>query len=403
MSNTNSSLIIENAQGEVIRTISWQDNQIVVYINHNTHRIDVTRNKKDLQEVHFDYTILGECTRKELEKSGFALGQRGHLKLVQNVGTPIELIQFEKESDEEIKAISKWTAIVHASLALLLIIGSYFINKFKPEEDKPVIVLPQARLEFVRPTPVRPTLHKIQPITQKAKLANKTVKTKEINETRKQKPSQTRSQYANVNNAGALGALGGIATNKPGSTGFNPNASNSSTGTDLQKLGPNGRGGNSRTLGGAGLVKSSIGVGGDTGGAGYGTKPGQGGGRPGQGTSGAGGGSTGHKISLSEEPLVQGGLTKDQIAAVMERHKSEVVFCYEKELQVNTRASGRISLAFTISGKGNVSQARIDDSSVNSTTIESCILKKLRTWGFPKPIGGVNVSVVFPILLQRAG
>ena len=104
---------------------------------------------------------------------------------------------------------------------------------------------------------------------------------------------------------------------------------------------------------------------------------------------------------LDEEALVEGGLDKDQIAAVINRHIGEVIYCYEKGLQVKPGLSGRVGVKFTINGGGVVNSAGVGSTSLNSAQVEGCILNKLRTWKFPKPVGGVNVKVQYPFVLKR--
>jgi hypothetical protein len=115
------------------------------------------------------------------------------------------------------------------------------------------------------------------------------------------------------------------------------------------------------------------------------------------------GGSSGYFLPLEEEALVQGGLDKDQIAAVVQRHLGEVIYCYEKGLQTNSSLQGRVGMHWVINGNGNVSIARVQQSSLKSSSVEGCIVNKLRGWKFPKPIGGVNVKVTYPFVLRRVG
>jgi len=104
---------------------------------------------------------------------------------------------------------------------------------------------------------------------------------------------------------------------------------------------------------------------------------------------------------LEEEALVEGGLDRDQIAAVINRHIGEVIYCYEKGLQVSPGLGGRINEKFVINGSGRVSSASVASSSLKSASVEGCITSHLKTWQFPKPVGGVNVKVTYPFVLKR--
>jgi hypothetical protein len=99
--------------------------------------------------------------------------------------------------------------------------------------------------------------------------------------------------------------------------------------------------------------------------------------------------------------LIEGGLDKDQIAAVINRHLGEVIYCYEKGLQVQSGLSGRVNINWVINAKGIVNGARIENSSLKSASVEACIVSHLSGWQFPKPVGGVNVKVSYPFVLKR--
>ena len=99
--------------------------------------------------------------------------------------------------------------------------------------------------------------------------------------------------------------------------------------------------------------------------------------------------------------MTDGGLDKDQIAAVINRHIGEVIYCYEKGLQVQSGLSGRVGIRWVIGGNGSVNSAAVESSSLGNSQVEGCIVNHLRTWKFPKPIGGVNVKVSYPFVLKR--
>ncbi len=395
-----SALVIENTKGQVVRTIQWNESDVVVYLNHFTGRIDLANNLKDLEDVDFHYTVLGELTRQQLEAEGFSLNGRGHLKLVTEFDKLASLVKLENDSPEEMKVISKWTAISHGILVLLMLIGSFILGKLQPEEPPIVTVFHQNEiLQEKRPT-VKMAEKKIERQTFKAKVSNRTVKPKTINVARKT-PSKVRSQVS-ISKVGALGALGGMKNGLKGSAGFNVNATNASLGTSVKEMGKGGAGGFERAAHGPGLISGPVGTGGAKGTGGYATR-GSGGGRPGYGNMSMVGGSEGYFLPLEEEALIEGGLDKDQIAAVVQRHLGEVIYCYEKGLQVEKSLAGRVNMNWVIGAGGQVSTARVQQSSLKSSSVEGCILSKLRNWRFPKPIGGVNVKVTYPFLLRRVG
>src|SRR5690606_40452767 len=102
---------------------------------------------------------------------------------------------------------------------------------------------------------------------------------------------------------------------------------------------------------------------------------------------------------VKSEALVEGGLTRNEIAAVIERHIGEIRYCYEQGLQTNPKMGGRVSMKFFIAANGYVSSANITNTSLHSKLVENCITTRLKTWKFPNPRGGVIVKVNYPFVL----
>lgn len=393
-------LVIENSRGQVVRTIHWEQSHLVVYVNQDTGRVEVANDQTELRDVDFAYTVLGQVDRSHLEKSPFPIQDRGQLRLAGQDDKVANLVFLENENPEELKKISKWTAITHAVLALLLLIGSFVFRTIQPEVPPVVTVFRQETLE--KPKVVKMAEKKIIKQNFKARVSNRTVKPKQVVKTvARKRPSPVRTQVS-VSKVGALGALGGMANGLKGSAGFNVNATNASLGTGLKEIGKGGAGGFERAAHGKALVSGPVGTGGAKGSGGYATR-GKGGGRPGYGTMSMVGGSSGYYLPLEEEALIEGGLDKDQIAAVIQRHLGEVIYCYEKGLQVQSSLSGRVAMHWVIGPQGNVGIANVQQSSLKSAAVEGCILNRLRTWKFPKPYGGVNVKVTYPFVLRRVG
>jgi TonB family protein len=113
------------------------------------------------------------------------------------------------------------------------------------------------------------------------------------------------------------------------------------------------------------------------------------------------GSTQGAALSFSEEPSVEAGLDRDQIMAVINRHRGQIVFCYEKGLEQDPSLKGRLSVQFTIAPNGRVQVAQVAHSSLESKLVENCVLSRLRSWQFPKPVGAVHVDVLYPFDLSR--
>ncbi len=401
--------VLENQNGEVVRTFNIDSDNIFLVYRHDVRRVEVVSSLETLDKDGVSYALLKKLSANGVKRRAIALGNGGQFRFAKEIDKTAPLVNVKDDSEEQEKAIYKYTAYTQLGLMLFilfvgLLIEPLFMSK---EEETIVTVIPQ---KFVQPqerVTVEASDKKINPAQ---KVANKKVvsKVKEVSKVLTAKVKSPRKENAplrtkvKVENVGALGVLGGMQKGSKNSAGFNPNAANDSKGTSWNGAGAGGSGGMERAIPGKGLVASAMGRGGEvTGGGGYGTRGKNGGGRPGYGSMNLGGTAAAYFEPVSEEALVEGGLDKDQIAAVINRHLGEVIYCYEKGLQVQPGLAGRVGVKFTINGGGNVSVASVGSSSLNSAQVEGCIVNRLRTWKFPKPVGGVNVKVNYPFALKR--
>jgi hypothetical protein len=187
-------------------------------------------------------------------------------------------------------------------------------------------------------------------------------------------------------------ALGGLpTTTRPASAGAGAGGTEGSGGEYLVGLGQ-------------GVRRATVGNTGVAGLGGIGTK-GAGGGAGGYGDSlvGSGEGRTLSKVALSNELTLEGGLDRSVIQATIAKYLSQVRACYEEQLRGNPGLAGQVTAAFSIDGEGLVTTSRISRSTLGSAAAEGCIAARIRTWSFPKPVGGVTVKVNYPFLLRPAG
>ena len=106
------------------------------------------------------------------------------------------------------------------------------------------------------------------------------------------------------------------------------------------------------------------------------------------------------KVPALQEVVVLGGLDPDVIAAIIRRYLPQIQYCYEQQLSQKPNLKGKVSVAFTINGKGGVNAPKIASSSLKDSATHRCILKKVKNWKFPKPRGGGTVGVKYPFLLM---
>jgi outer membrane biosynthesis protein TonB len=401
--------VLENEKGEVVRTFSIEAEELFLIFNQDTRRVELHNSLETLDHEEIPYTLLKKTSVGGIKRRAVSLANGSSLRFAKEIDKTVALVQINDESEEQEKAIYKNTAYTQLGLMVFVLIMGLLIEPLfthKPE-DPVVTVIPQEFIQRKEQITVKAAEHKIDPVK---KVANKKVvsRVKHISKVLTAPVKTARKENAplrtkiKVENVGALGALGGMKSGSKNSAGFNMNALNDSRGTSWNGAGSGGVGGMERAIHGGGLVASASGQGSHIeGGGGYGTRGKAGGGRPGYGEMNMGGTSAAYFEPLQEEATVEGGLDKDAIAAVINRHIGEVIYCYEKGLQVQPGLSGRVGMKFVINGGGQVASAGVASSSLGSAQVESCITNHLKTWKFPHPIGGVNVKVQYPFVLKR--
>lgn len=96
-------------------------------------------------------------------------------------------------------------------------------------------------------------------------------------------------------------------------------------------------------------------------------------------------------------PTVKGQLSKELIDREVRRHRAQISFCYNKQLTRHPNLSGKVMLSWVIAMDGSVKAAKVKSSSLKNKDAESCMVRALRNWRFPKPEGGV-VQVIYPFI-----
>lgn len=107
------------------------------------------------------------------------------------------------------------------------------------------------------------------------------------------------------------------------------------------------------------------------------------------------------RSKVEETPLLlDDGLAKPVIRAVVDSHRQKLRACYEVELR---RASGlrtRMTLHWTVAIDGTVSQASVSEATPSWPALESCLVAEVRSWSFPRPGGLAAVDVSYPIVFR---
>ncbi|HYR19741.1 MAG TPA: AgmX/PglI C-terminal domain-containing protein [Myxococcales bacterium] len=194
-----------------------------------------------------------------------------------------------------------------------------------------------------------------------------------------------------------MGATAGSASNVLGPGGLG-------TGINHALGGVKGRAGPGDAYGVGGLGSRGTGQGGGgtaMGIGGLGTK-GAGGGRGGYGEVDLGGRGKEETQFIPGRTIVVGGLSRDVINRIIQRHYNEVKYCYEKELTKDPALYGKVTVLFVIDGVGRVGDALVQQSTMGSEPVESCIVTHVRRWAFPAPEGGGTVQVTYPYVFKSS-
>jgi outer membrane biosynthesis protein TonB len=170
-----------------------------------------------------------------------------------------------------------------------------------------------------------------------------------------------------------------------------------------------GSGSGSRTvgLGGIGGTKS-LGLAGSgssvnnfgSGSGGFGSGEGGSGGLSGAGIGDMGKGGRGRAdVTVPEGgPVVDGGLTRQEIMAVIRTNLNQIRHCYEQLLQRSPKVSGRLKVKFAIGADGRVTSTSIADGDISDSIMRGCVTGKVQRWAFPKPRGASSVNVQYPFV-----
>ncbi|MCE9673800.1 AgmX/PglI C-terminal domain-containing protein [Myxococcus stipitatus] len=93
---------------------------------------------------------------------------------------------------------------------------------------------------------------------------------------------------------------------------------------------------------------------------------------------------------------------RDALARYVRARKGAIQSCYEKELKRNPNLKGKVVVRFSITPTGRVGEFDIDENTLGSESVASCIRAVIRAWVFPfKPDADATVS--YPFVFSPTG
>lgn len=397
-------LILENRLGQKVRTFAADSELLnIVYLQKN-RRIEIIPNLQTLEDQKISYQLLRCMPLSEVANQAVTIEGLGQLRLAEaKLSSASPTYNLPEERDELKIALSRST-FAHLAAVFTLMMGtwiwtSYFVKTAEP--TLVTIVLPKEQL-----TPKTPERPHVQVAKTKIQASKKIYRPKMQAKIRTKAYKVNTTQARDVSRLGALAALGGTTRGTRGYEGLDNNSMKAiraaGIGSGGGGVGATGRGGIKGYLPGRGLLAGSAGEGSNRAqsAGGYGTR-GAGGGRAGYGKISLVGGTSAVSLPLDDEATVEGGLDRDQIIAVINRNKGQIIYCYEKGLQAQPTIGGRVSVDFVIGPSGKITTAKVAQSSLHSQLVENCMLQRMKTWQFPRPVGNVNVDVLYPFELMR--
>lgn len=408
-------LILENSMGQKVRAYRLDAERFFLIFRHDTRRVEVQSELESLDEAGIGYDILEAAYASTLEDRSIEMPGHGRLRMAKDEETlnPASYELDDEGDSEKLAGLLKRSAVGHLFAVGLILLLSVIMSKLADKKVEPELVTIQLPKTMPQPTP---RVQVAQRPVRKTPVAARKVVNRPVKKTIARKtvrPSQTKKRAPVVRNApersmervGALAALGGVKRGARNAEGLDirslKNIRSAGTGAGGGGVGEAGRGGVRGMLAGNGLVAGSSGNGARAQSAGgYGTR-GAGGGRAGYGTISMVGGTSGLSLPLDEEAVVEGGLDRDQIAAVINSHRGQIIYCYEQGLRAQADLKGRVSVAFVIGPNGRLTKASVAQTSLNSDLVENCMIAKMKTWRFPRPVGRVSVDVLYPFDLRR--
>ncbi len=152
-----------------------------------------------------------------------------------------------------------------------------------------------------------------------------------------------------------------------------------------------------------------VGVVGDGGVAGVGNGGGGGGG--GGGVLGISGGGKVNPRGRGHRPgrvvgvmpgRVKAGLERGEVQRIITTALPQIRFCYARELGRTPSLDGRLVMAWSIDGVGDVTNVSVVDNDVGSA-VADCVTRTLKALTFPAPMGGGVVDVSFPFVFSNSG
>ncbi|NOY76607.1 MAG: AgmX/PglI C-terminal domain-containing protein [Calditrichaeota bacterium] len=99
--------------------------------------------------------------------------------------------------------------------------------------------------------------------------------------------------------------------------------------------------------------------------------------------------------NVKAEAGKSGGRSAQSVLAVINSHKAAIEYCYQRALRTNPNLKGKISVRFVIHPDGSVGKVTVIESTLNNSSVERCIVSKIRRWRDFGPVDPSKGDAVF--------
>lgn len=176
------------------------------------------------------------------------------------------------------------------------------------------------------------------------------------------------------------GELLGMANEATGRSGQNDNRAGDDIGSRFKDTGAGGKGTATQGISGIGTKGRASGM------SNYGSGIGLGG-----------------KGNVTIEPggadeAWEGTIDREAVRRVILSIINQIKSCYERQLRVDSSLEGKVVIRFEIMEQGRVRSAKTQSTSLNNSTVESCVATRIREARFPEPPEGTVAQVDYPFV-----
>jgi hypothetical protein len=92
----------------------------------------------------------------------------------------------------------------------------------------------------------------------------------------------------------------------------------------------------------------------------------------------------------------EASLDADSIRFVVKSHLSQVHACYERAFK-DASPGGRVEIGFAITPDGSAARVHTETNSTGSEALANCLEGRVRSWQFPRPVGG-DYELIYPFV-----